>query len=292
MSDTSLEQTEPTPPVENQSSEQGGFGVVEATETATVSAPVLPTTVTPVPPAAFKQPNRTGTVEHLAARRSVTPLNAEAPEVKQRLSDLRAELTTLVTDLRWGGYSVQATVEQLIPMLDVDSLQQWIPVLIPTILEIDRAGNLVPAWLKLVGEDDPDDLPADANPADTTIGRARRVAMLMLGYYKSPELSIVLGKLATDPSSSLYATQSRSEDHTSELQSLRHLVCRLLLEKKKIVSTVTSGSANVDYNDNDLNLPATALSSIKLVSATMSNIALRCPASIDRKQYSLSAFKV
>src|SRR5205814_4184148 len=28
-------------------------------------------------------------------------------------------------------------------------------------------------------------------------------------------------------------TASRSEEHTSELQSLRHLVCRLLLEKKK-----------------------------------------------------------
>src|SRR5262245_64456032 len=27
--------------------------------------------------------------------------------------------------------------------------------------------------------------------------------------------------------------QRRSEEHTSELQSLRHLVCRLLLEKKK-----------------------------------------------------------
>src|SRR5437899_4759644 len=27
---------------------------------------------------------------------------------------------------------------------------------------------------------------------------------------------------------------NRSEEHTSELQSLRHLVCRLLLEKKKI----------------------------------------------------------
>src|SRR5262245_62588930 len=26
---------------------------------------------------------------------------------------------------------------------------------------------------------------------------------------------------------------ARSEEHTSELQSLRHLVCRLLLEKKK-----------------------------------------------------------
>src|SRR5437899_4168665 len=32
----------------------------------------------------------------------------------------------------------------------------------------------------------------------------------------------------------------RSEEHTSELQSLRHLVCRLLLEKKK---TSTSPSA-------------------------------------------------
>src|SRR5258705_9857096 len=29
------------------------------------------------------------------------------------------------------------------------------------------------------------------------------------------------------------AEMERSEEHTSELQSLRHLVCRLLLEKKK-----------------------------------------------------------
>src|SRR5258705_10641842 len=28
----------------------------------------------------------------------------------------------------------------------------------------------------------------------------------------------------------------RSEEHTSELQSLRHLVCRLLLEKKKSIT--------------------------------------------------------
>src|SRR5262245_64215740 len=31
----------------------------------------------------------------------------------------------------------------------------------------------------------------------------------------------------------LAGTLNRSEEHTSELQSLRHLVCRLLLEKKK-----------------------------------------------------------
>src|SRR5437899_3515007 len=30
---------------------------------------------------------------------------------------------------------------------------------------------------------------------------------------------------------------ARSEEHTSELQSLRHLVCRLLLEKKKKTNT-------------------------------------------------------
>src|SRR5437899_5446730 len=30
-----------------------------------------------------------------------------------------------------------------------------------------------------------------------------------------------------------YGVTARSEEHTSELQSLRHLVCRLLLEKKK-----------------------------------------------------------
>src|SRR5947199_4397288 len=32
------------------------------------------------------------------------------------------------------------------------------------------------------------------------------------------------------------AARSRSEEHTSELQSLRHLVCRPLLEKKKIAA--------------------------------------------------------
>src|SRR5262245_65232505 len=32
----------------------------------------------------------------------------------------------------------------------------------------------------------------------------------------------------------------RSEEHTSELQSLRHLVCRLLLEKKKISRIINS----------------------------------------------------
>src|SRR5258705_10092364 len=39
--------------------------------------------------------------------------------------------------------------------------------------------------------------------------------------------------LARDNSPPAAARTSRSEAHTSELQSLRHLVCRLLLAKKK-----------------------------------------------------------
>src|SRR5205814_6457280 len=37
---------------------------------------------------------------------------------------------------------------------------------------------------------------------------------------------------AVYPIRTLPASSGRSEEHTSELQSLRHLVCRLLLEKK------------------------------------------------------------
>src|SRR5437899_6913265 len=44
----------------------------------------------------------------------------------------------------------------------------------------------------------------------------------------------------------LASREYRSEEHTSELQSLRHLVCRLLLEKKKkkkkIIYTHTNNS--------------------------------------------------
>src|SRR5437870_13077854 len=39
------------------------------------------------------------------------------------------------------------------------------------------------------------------------------------------------GQIAAQPGSK--AKRSRSEEHTSELQSRGHLVCRLLLEKKK-----------------------------------------------------------
>src|SRR3989442_2834545 len=40
-------------------------------------------------------------------------------------------------------------------------------------------------------------------------------------------------------------TRRRSEEHTSELQSRPHLVCRLLLEKKKLRPAVAALRSNV-----------------------------------------------
>src|SRR5258708_23664436 len=60
----------------------------------------------------------------------------------------------------------------------------------------------------------------------TTLFRSRRRA-------PSPPCSVDR-ILARGPRSSI---RSRSEEHTSELQSPDHLVCRLLLEKKNITHT-------------------------------------------------------
>src|SRR5262245_62678024 len=47
----------------------------------------------------------------------------------------------------------------------------------------------------------------------------------------------------------------RSEEHTSELQSLRHLVCRLLLEKKNT-------RANYEHKNNTSRIKTSPMSSI------------------------------
>src|SRR2546422_7812662 len=43
----------------------------------------------------------------------------------------------------------------------------------------------------------------------------------------------------------VFGTAKRSEEHTSELQSRLHLVCRLLLEKKKRKSSALAGALAV-----------------------------------------------
>src|SRR5205814_10267614 len=58
----------------------------------------------------------------------------------------------------------------------------------------------------------PEDIPAIPNAAAAALSPATPTSGMMLSY--------------------------RSEEHTSELQSLRHLVCRLLLEKKKTLAGI------------------------------------------------------
>src|SRR5205814_2979815 len=58
--------------------------------------------------------------------------------------------------------------------------------------------------------------------------RARRVTALVWPVNCLSSLPVF-----TSHSRSVLSLLARSEEHTSELQSLRHLVCRLLLEKKK-----------------------------------------------------------
>jgi len=249
MSDTGLEQQEPgvttgRDPTEN---EPGELRTMETTTPDTAVASVPSAAPLPMQPKPQRRQDQAATIEHLAARRAVPPLSADAPEVKYRLSILRTDITRLVTGLRWGGVSIEDTTEQLIPLLDVGPLQQWAPVLVPYLLEIDRAGNLIPVWLKVIEQEDPTDLPPDANPAETMIGRARRIAILMLSNYKSThlynlstprgfskknqalaqykskvlELSDILGKLAINPGTSLYATQALVKQSTSDaLQAL------------------------------------------------------------------------
>src|SRR2546425_8746613 len=88
----------------------------------------------------------------------------------------------------------------------------------------------------------------------TTLFRSPDTGAVMSGFVPSAsilrdpdKLYIAIGILgATVMPHNLYLhssveqTRSRSEEHTSELQSLAYLVCRLLLEKKKKKRKTTS----------------------------------------------------
>src|SRR5690349_22125142 len=60
----------------------------------------------------------------------------------------------------------------------------------------------------------------------------KKIDLDSVGKYGSFGYGFVL-----NPGEKLVLTLSRSEEHTSELQSRRDLVCRLLLEKKKKKNT-------------------------------------------------------
>src|SRR2546425_6043070 len=69
-----------------------------------------------------------------------------------------------------------------------------------------------------------------AQSEDTCVVSGMPRAAILKGYANK---IIPLDGLGTFLVSQYGAEQNRSEEHTSELQSLAYLVCRLLLEKKK-----------------------------------------------------------
>src|SRR2546425_8563950 len=79
----------------------------------------------------------------------------------------------------------------------------------------------------------------------TTLFRSYGRALAELGQ-ENPRIVVLDADLSKSTYTSLYGKKFkdrffdvgiRSEEHTSELQSLAYLVCRLLLEKKKTAKT-------------------------------------------------------
>src|ERR1039458_10441775 len=102
-------------------------------------------------------------------------------------------------------------------------------------------------WLRLPAQAPPDD------PRFTGDGQLMRPDNYREWIYLSSGLGMTYGPSdsASAPSSERFDNVfvTRSEEHTSELQSLRHLVCRLLLEKKDITTVVAGALGPVLHFD-------------------------------------------
>src|SRR5687768_18259222 len=85
----------------------------------------------------------------------------------------------------------------------------------------------------------------------TTLFRSNQCIRLRINHLSGVQFSVLMvsalhrgpiitscasGMPTAEPSYTLWRIMSRSEEHTSELQSRLHLVCRLLLEKKKRIN--------------------------------------------------------
>src|SRR2546425_1460095 len=71
----------------------------------------------------------------------------------------------------------------------------------------------------------------------TTLFRSQNINLSMLKRFTVGERKFVQLRWETF---NIFNHPNRSEEHTSELQSLAYLVCRLLLEKKKQKPNVSS----------------------------------------------------
>src|SRR5205823_7300677 len=90
---------------------------------------------------------------------------------------------------------------------------------------------------------------SDAQPARTLNCESReaRAVLESRGLKKNYRSSQKIIPVLTDANLILRKGEMRSEEHTSELQSLAYLVCRLLLEKKKKKKNRSILKSSVSY---------------------------------------------
>src|SRR5687767_15504708 len=72
---------------------------------------------------------------------------------------------------------------------------------------------------------------SDGRKASTTMAFVRMLAKML----KDKEIGDLVVPIVPDEART-FGMEARSEEHTSELQSLAYLVCRLLLEKKNAIN--------------------------------------------------------
>src|SRR2546429_2419477 len=84
----------------------------------------------------------------------------------------------------------------------------------------------------------------------TSIGPAAIAPNTAQSRRANPTSGVVRARAnsASAAAATAYTTVARSEEHTSELQSRLHLVCRLLLEKKKANRNTSLFSRPVVFN--------------------------------------------
>src|SRR5690606_39527933 len=116
---------------------------------------------------------------------------------------------------------VSARFKEIINELELDlALYAEIEKSIKTVLTEDLPDGMKLDRIKALGED---------NSAKIVSSYLCKIG-LNARYINPKEAGIIV---SDDPGNAQILPESRSEEHTSELQSRENLVCRLLLEKKK-----------------------------------------------------------
>ena len=184
----------------------------------------------------------TGALEYRLIHQVQPPLDMDVLEHKDNLNALRREVTGLLTRLSWQKALPEEVAARLVELLPIGPFSLWYSHLLTTLFEIDRRGHLLPAWFYLIQQGDvPSRIPGN-DPTTQPHNYARRIAILLLGYYKqvsTPSTSSparetqdtlpILQALLHDPSASFYA--SRALAHLGHNQA-QHILLQTLCETR------------------------------------------------------------